>query len=154
MLIPVAHENLRGRRWPYVTITIIGLNFIVFVFTILPMQKEMVRITQAQLKILAFNILYPDATMSADASHMVFYTKHHQAEEYAEFAESVRNGIDKAGYAEEAASLKSSDAQEAMDKLCTDYDAARDVVVQIPGLLVFERGRIVHLNVEAGAVDV
>jgi membrane associated rhomboid family serine protease len=126
MLIPVAHENLRGRRWPYVTITIIGLNFIVFLFTILPMQKEMVRITQAQLKVLAFNVLYPDATMSADASHMVFYTKHHQPDEYAEFAEGVRNGLDKSGYAEAAASLPPSDAQEAMDKLCTDYEAARD----------------------------
>ena len=126
MLIPVAHENLRGRRWPYVTIAIIGLNFIVFLFTILPMQKEMARIGQAQLKILLFNIRYPDATMSADASHMVFYIKHEQPEEYAEFADTIRQNLDKLGDSELTAALKPEDAQAQMDKLCADYDTARD----------------------------
>lgn len=33
MLIPTGHENLEGRRWPWITIAIIALNFVVFGFT-------------------------------------------------------------------------------------------------------------------------
>jgi len=33
MIIPIAHEDQRGRRWPYVTIAIIALNVVVFLFT-------------------------------------------------------------------------------------------------------------------------
>lgn len=33
MIIPISHEDLRGRRWPYVTITIIALNVLIFAFS-------------------------------------------------------------------------------------------------------------------------
>ncbi len=33
IIIPISHEDLRGRRWPYVTITILVLNVLVFLFS-------------------------------------------------------------------------------------------------------------------------
>ncbi len=33
MIIPISHEDMRGRRWPYVTGGIILLNFLIFLFT-------------------------------------------------------------------------------------------------------------------------
>lgn len=33
MIIPISHEDLRGRRWPYVTIAIVALNVLIFLFT-------------------------------------------------------------------------------------------------------------------------
>ncbi len=33
MIFPISHEDLRGRRWPYITITIVALNVLIFMFT-------------------------------------------------------------------------------------------------------------------------
>lgn len=126
MLIPIAHENMQGRRWPYVTIAVIALNTLIFLFTIQPMEHEMARIGQAQMRILLFNIRFPDATMSADAGHMVYYVKHQQPEAYAEFAEAIRENLSKFNDEDLAAQMKPADAQVEMDKLCADYDTARD----------------------------
>jgi hypothetical protein len=30
MLIPLGHENMQGRRWPVITITLIALNVVIF----------------------------------------------------------------------------------------------------------------------------
>jgi len=33
MLIPIKHENMTARRWPVVTLSLIAINTIVFLFT-------------------------------------------------------------------------------------------------------------------------
>jgi len=39
MLIPIGHEDMRGRRWPYVTVGIIALNFLIFLLSQGPIQR-------------------------------------------------------------------------------------------------------------------
>lgn len=39
MIIPISHEDLRGRRWPYVTVAIIALNVLIFAFTNTSIQR-------------------------------------------------------------------------------------------------------------------
>jgi hypothetical protein len=33
MLIPIKHENMEARRWPVVTLALIAINVLVFLFT-------------------------------------------------------------------------------------------------------------------------
>ncbi len=125
MLIPVAHENLRGRRWPWVTIVIIGLNFLIFLCTIGPMNREQQQIGRAQIRILLFNVRFPDASMSPDAAHWVSYVKLQQPVAYSQFAVQVRQVLASTNDQELAAEMKPFEAQAEMDKLCAEYDVAR-----------------------------
>jgi len=129
MLIPVAHENMRGRRWPYVTFVIIGLNFLIFLCTIGPMEHEQERIGQAELRILLFNVRFPDATMSTDPAHWVTYVKKQQPAAYSQFASQIKENLDNLNDRELAADMKPEEAQAEMDKLCAEYEAARDGTV-------------------------
>lgn len=126
MLIPIAHENLRGRRWPYVTIVIIALNLLIFVFTIMPMERESVEIAQAALRVLLFNARFPDLTMSADAAHLISYLKRQQPKQYEEFASQAQQAIAALKDTELGADMKPDEAQAEMDKLCAAYESARD----------------------------
>jgi membrane associated rhomboid family serine protease len=94
MLIPVAHENLRGRRWPYVSIAIIALNFVIFLITIGPMESEQQKSGEIQLHILALSAHYPDATMTPDAAQVVKMFKHDHFVVYEELATPHRQPID------------------------------------------------------------
>lgn len=58
MLIPVALENLRGRRWPYVSIVLIVLNFVIF-FTDDRMQREVRQIGEVPAPYSAFECALP-----------------------------------------------------------------------------------------------
>jgi membrane associated rhomboid family serine protease len=78
MLIPIAHEDLRGRRWPYVTIVIIVLNTMIFLGTNGRMEKEYRQTWTVQLHILLLNAKFPDAPMPEDVEKMVtaFHREH------------------------------------------------------------------------------
>jgi membrane associated rhomboid family serine protease len=125
MLIPVAHENLRGRRWPYVTIAIIVLNFLVFFFTIGPMNREQARIGTAQLHILLFNARFPDAEMTPEALHMVSAFKSEHAPVYAELASKDRDVFDSWDAQQLSTDWSPADAQSEMNELCAQFDQAR-----------------------------
>jgi membrane associated rhomboid family serine protease len=40
MLIPIKHENMEARRWPVVTLALITINVLVFLFTMTSMDDE------------------------------------------------------------------------------------------------------------------
>ena len=84
MIIPVGHENLRGRRWPWVTTAIILLCSAIFLFTISPMEEQMRQLDQTELHIILLSAIYPDAPLTPAASeivraykfeHMAFYSQ-------------------------------------------------------------------------------
>jgi len=93
MMIPVAHENLRGRRWPWVTIVIIALNFVIFLATNGRIEKELHDAGRVQLHILLLSARYPDAQMTPDVSQMVGAFKREHAEIYKQLA-SPRRPVD------------------------------------------------------------
>ncbi len=71
MILPLAHENLRGRRWPRVTIAIIALNTVVFLATHGSMERQMARTGQVELHILLLSARHPDAPMTPEATEFV-----------------------------------------------------------------------------------
>ncbi len=89
MIIPLAHEDLRGRRWPWVTIAIIALSTFIFLGTHNAMEREAQQIAQAQMHILLLSARYPDTRMTPDVRQIVDAYKHQNADAYKQLASSV-----------------------------------------------------------------
>ncbi len=119
MLIPIGHENLRGRRWPWVTTAIIAICTVVFVATNTPMQRDLAQTGEVEAHILVLNASYPDAPMSSNASEMVEAFKLEHAEAYAELASPSRTKfIDAWDVAIHSRGFSASDANTQMTELC------------------------------------
>jgi membrane associated rhomboid family serine protease len=82
MIIPIAHEDQRGRRWPYVTIAIIALNVVVFLFTHTKLQAEQHQAGEVQFHILALGARYPDLQLPPEATDMIEAFKREHARLY------------------------------------------------------------------------
>lgn len=71
MLIPVTHENMRGRRWPYITIAIILLNVVVFLGTHWKLEDESQRLGHVKAHILLLAASNPDLEMTPAEKQLV-----------------------------------------------------------------------------------
>jgi membrane associated rhomboid family serine protease len=94
MIIPIAHEDQRGRRWPYVTIAIIALNVAVFLFTNSRMQTEQRELGTLQLHFLDLSARYPDVQLSQEETDMVDSLKREHATLFAALEIQNRQPID------------------------------------------------------------
>jgi len=63
MLIPTGHENLEGRRWPWITIAIIAINFVVFAFTYGGMETDSAAAGTLKVKTLVLAAYHQDANL-------------------------------------------------------------------------------------------
>jgi len=57
--IPTGHENLEGRRWPWVTIAIIVLNLFAFILTQSRMEEEAQHIYQTKIRMVMLEAYHP-----------------------------------------------------------------------------------------------
>jgi len=64
MIIPLNHENMQGRRWPYVTVGIIALNVICFLATHWTMDRESQQMGEVREHIILLAAAHPDTPMS------------------------------------------------------------------------------------------
>lgn len=71
MLIPTGHENLEGRRWPWITIAIIVISFVVFAFTYGGMEAESQRAGEIKVKTLLLTAYHQNVTLSDQQLQMV-----------------------------------------------------------------------------------
>jgi membrane associated rhomboid family serine protease len=125
MIIPVGHENLRGRRWPWVTTAIIVLCSAIFLLTIGPMQEQMAQTSQAELHIMLLSALYPNAPMTPAASDIVRAFKLQHMDIYAQMESANRDRFidawDKKIHADD---FSASDANTEMKALCSQLAQA------------------------------
>ncbi len=123
MIIPLAHENMRGRRWPWVTITIIALNVIVFLATYGVPDRESAQIGQTELRIIVLSAHYPDAPMTPEASQMVEAFKYRYRGTYQVLADRSRPGDpDPSSPGQPSGELTPDEANARMASLCADLD--------------------------------
>lgn len=94
MLIPVAHEDLKGRRWPYVTIAIIALNFVVFLFTHSRIDDDSHKMGEVRLHILLLETARPDVQTTPEAQRLVQSFQHDNPQLYDRMRERDRPPID------------------------------------------------------------
>ncbi len=71
MLIPIKHENMEARRWPVVTLALIAINVVVFLFTMSAIDDESPQMGEIKSHILILAALHPELKMQADAQRVV-----------------------------------------------------------------------------------
>ena len=79
VIIPLRHENNRGRRWPYVTIAIIVLNTLLFVVTHGKLDEEAARLAEVQSRTLRLAAAHPEAPLTPSQQQLVDGFRQRQA---------------------------------------------------------------------------
>jgi membrane associated rhomboid family serine protease len=79
VIIPLNHENMQGRRWPYVTIGIIALNAIAFLATHSTIDRETKEMGEVREHILLLAAAHPKTPMNATEQKLVENFRHSQA---------------------------------------------------------------------------
>jgi membrane associated rhomboid family serine protease len=120
MIFPLAHENLRGRRWPVITIGIIVLNTVIFLFTNGKMEQEMRQTSDVELHILFLSAQYPDAQMTPGATDLVTAVKLQYPEQYQRLVTKFQNDADQAARSNSGQlPMSPNEADAEMAQLCT-----------------------------------
>ena len=71
MLIPLRHENMRGRRWPVITFGIIALNAIVFLGTHWTIDKQEPELGQVKIHLLLLAAAHPELKVPDKAEEFI-----------------------------------------------------------------------------------
>ena len=66
MLLPLRHENMQGRRWPIITISIIALNVVIFLGTHWTMDAQATQEVPVRKQILVLAATYPEVQIKDD----------------------------------------------------------------------------------------
>jgi membrane associated rhomboid family serine protease len=71
MLIPIKHENMEARRWPVITLALIAINVIVFLFTMSAMDDEAPQLGEIKSHILILAALHPELKLQPQSQRLV-----------------------------------------------------------------------------------
>ncbi len=71
MLIPLRHENMRGRRWPIVTFGIIALNVIIFLGTNGTIDRQEPELGQIKVHLILLSAMHPELKIAEPAQTFV-----------------------------------------------------------------------------------
>lgn len=94
MLIPLRHENMRGRRWPYVTFALIALNIVFFLITHGPIEREQPQRAEVRIHLLLLAGMHPELQMPPDVSNFVDSIKKRAGEGWEQLASPKRRVYD------------------------------------------------------------
>jgi membrane associated rhomboid family serine protease len=94
VLLPIGHEDLRGRRWPYITIGIIALNFLLFLATHWRIEQESQTAGEIHVHILLLKAARPDAQTTPLEQQVVDSFAHAYPQVFAKMGSPNRPPID------------------------------------------------------------
>jgi len=96
IIVPLSHEDLRGRRWPWITIAIIALNVVVFGFTNWSMDEQSGQLTQTRIKILLVAANHPRVQMTPETQQQVENFKNAEPKIWSQLGSRQRRLFDQA----------------------------------------------------------
>lgn len=120
MLIPLRHENMRGRRWPIITFALIALNILAFVLTKGPIQEQQPQRAQVRVRLLVLAATHPELHMSADASAFVESVKKKTGDQWDKLIAANRSAANVPDASGSQAD-DSTELQQQMDSLCEAF---------------------------------
>jgi membrane associated rhomboid family serine protease len=127
MIIPLGHENLRGRRWPWITIAIIAINVVVFLFTNGTLEKQEAQTAEVELHILLLSARFNDAPMTPEAAEFVASFKRQEPRTYEEMASPSRTeAVDAWDANLQEKEWTPDEANAEMARLCSQLTEVRD----------------------------
>lgn len=121
MLIPLRHENMKGRRWPFVTFALIGLNIVIFLLTFGTIKEQQPQRVQVRVHLLTFAAAHPDLHMSADAESYVNSVKKMLGDKWDSALAARKASLEK-NEADSAEADDPAELQRQMDALCTAFE--------------------------------
>jgi len=75
LFIPLRHENMRGRRWPYITFALITLNVVIFLLTHGAMERQKPEIVDVHVHLILLDAMHPELQTPPDVSNFLESTK-------------------------------------------------------------------------------
>ena len=138
MLIPIRHENMTARRWPVITLALIAINVVVFLFTISSIDNEGPALGDLKSHILILAALHPELKMTPAAQHLVDSFKQSHPEAWKQVQNPYRDIIDS-----DDAKIKMTDDA---SKLQDDMNALNDQFAKVSGSSIIEHYAFVPAN--------
>ena len=120
MLIPIKHENMAARRWPVVTIGLIAINVVVFLFTMSAIDDEAPQLGEVKSHILILAALHPELKMQPQSQQLVDGFKRSHPEQWKQVQSPYRDVIN-AYDAKIRMTEDTSKLQDEMDSLNTQF---------------------------------
>jgi membrane associated rhomboid family serine protease len=71
MLIPLRHENMKGRRWPVISIALIAINVVVFLGTHWQIEAQNPKRSEIRAHILMLAAMHPELNMNPEVLQFV-----------------------------------------------------------------------------------
>jgi membrane associated rhomboid family serine protease len=119
VLIPLRHENMQGRRWPYITFAVIALNVLAFLFTNGPIKDQQPHRSQVRLQLLTFAATHPDLQLSPTSESYVNGVHKYLGDR---FVTAFKNNTKYATNIPIQHPDDPAELQQVMDTLCQDYE--------------------------------
>ncbi|HEX3375374.1 MAG TPA: rhomboid family intramembrane serine protease [Candidatus Acidoferrales bacterium] len=120
MLIPLRHENMRGRRWPVVTFGIIALNVVIFLGTHGTIDRQEPELGQVKVHLILLAAMHPELKIPGKADSFVSSIQKKNASLWKEAKNPSRSVFD-AWDAKIRMQDDSYDLQQEMDSLGDEY---------------------------------
>ena len=130
-MLPIGHENMSARRWPVITLGLIVINTVIFLFTNYgttppPMKSAIV----VPVHILVLAAEHPELKMSPETQHMAAYFRERAPQFWAQLKDENRPPLD--AWEMEIKTLDNAETlQHEMDSLSQQYS---DLRASIPSL--------------------
>ena len=93
MLIPIKHENMSARRWPVVTLSLIAINTIVFLFTMTALDNETPQLGEVKNHILNLAAVHPELKFAPESQRLVDGFKQSHPDEWKQAQSPYRDII-------------------------------------------------------------
>jgi membrane associated rhomboid family serine protease len=94
MIIPLRHESMHGRRWPYVTIAIIALNTLFFLGTRSRLEQDANKLFEVESRTLRLAATYPRTPLTPAQQDLVDQFRRSQPGNWDRLASPNRNPAD------------------------------------------------------------
>src|SRR5882757_3950786 len=119
-MIPIRHENMTARRWPVVTLSLIAINVVVFLFTISAIDSDAPQLGETKLHIVILAATHPELKMQPESQRLVDGYKQSRPEAWKRIQDPFRDITD-AYDAKIKMTENPSNLQEEMDSLNAEY---------------------------------
>ena len=94
MLIPIRHENMEARRWPVVTLALIAVNVVVFLFTMSAIDDESPQLGEVKSHIILLAAEHPELKLQTESQHLVDNFKQSHPDQWKHVQSPYRDIID------------------------------------------------------------
>jgi membrane associated rhomboid family serine protease len=138
MLIPIKHENMATRRWPVVSLALIAINTVVFLFTMAAMNNEAPELGEVKSHILILAALHPELKLRSESQHLVDGFKQSHPDQWKRVQDPYRDIIDAYD-----ARIK---MMEDTSKLQDEADSLNDQFVKLSATSITEQYAFVPAN--------